>query len=519
MNEGAAAALSSVQDPPEGIPGLWRWVLGALSASLVLIGLAIFITRLLTLASRLHANENFVGGIWIALARYAGHGLLYPPLYDGEHYAGTRYMPLPIVFHAAASQVSGEYLVSGRLLGVVWMAGLLVLLGLILVRIGLPWPLAAGLCALVLTTEVAWLGAKGLRFEALPSGLSLAALEIARSQTGRRWLALAATLCTAALFAKLSAVVAPIAILAWLIWRRREDVPPFLLVLFATSGLALAAGQLASGGRMLPVVSESILVQPATGGLLDGVSWLVWFAAKMANPALVLVPLALAGMLLAIARGRPSLYDIALGVALVVSIIVLRDSGAGYNHLLDVLVLLTICAAQLHVRARSERRGLDVVAPIALALAVSLVGVGWLAGHLPRAAAQWAAGREAPDAARLLAAELGPGLRILSEDPYVPVAMGQDPVVMDPYLLARLADAHPDWYGDLVARVERQEFVVVVLMRRLDTRAAPNRYGERIFGPGVYDALLRQYRFERVVSGRYHLYVPRQAGDTAEVEP
>lgn len=513
MNEGAAAA-PSIPDRPQGTPGLRRRLLGAVSASLVLVALAILVTRLLTLASRLHANENFVGGIWIALARYAGHGLLYPPLYDGEHYAGTRYMPLPIVFHAAASQLSGEYLVSGRLLGVVWMAGLLVLLGLVLVRIGAPWPLAVGLCALLLTTEVAWLGATGLRFEALPTGLSLAALEIARSQTGRRWLALAAIVCSAALFAKLSAVVAPIAILAWLIWRRREDVLPFMLVFCATSALALVATQLASGGRMLPVLTGSILVQPATGGLVDGASWLVWYAANMATPALVLIPFALAAVILAVARRRLSIYDTALGIALVVSIVVLRDSGAGYNHLLDVLVLLTVCAAQLHLRARSERREFARIAPIALALAVSLAGVAWLAGDLPRAAARWATGRDVPDAARQLAAELGPGLRILSEDPYVPVAMGQDPVVMDPYLVARLADVHPDWYGDLVGRVERQEFAVVVLMRGLETRAAPDRYGERIFGAGVFDALLRRYQFDRVVSGRYHLYLPRQAGES-----
>lgn len=487
-----------------------RNVVAALSLLLGATGLAIVLARLLTLATRLHANENFVGGIWIALAHYAGRGVLYPPLFDGEHYGGTRYMPLPIVLHAAASVLSGEYLVSGRLLGVLYMAGLLVLLGWILVRIGLPAIPALVLSAFVLTTEVAWIGAAGLRFEALPTGLSLAAVEVARSRPGRRWLAIAATLCCAALFAKLSAVVAPVTIVAWLAWRRRADLGPFLLVFAATSALALVLSQLASGGRMLPVVTETILAQPPSGGLMGGISALVSFAATMARPILLLVPLAVAGLLLAALRDGPSIYDVALGVALASTVVVLSDRAAGYNHLLDLVVLVTVVAAELWVRSSSsEHKELAAIVPVALALAVSLVAVGWLSAHLPAAARSWIRGAQATDAAALLARELGPGVEILSEDPYVPVALGQDPVVLDPYLLARLSSRQPGPYGALVERVERAEFAVVVLMRRLDARAAPRRYGERIFGAGVYRALQQRYRFDRLVGGRYFLYVPR----------
>ena len=50
-------------------------------------------------ASHLHDRYGalHVQGAWMALARYANEGVLYPPLYDGQRYGGTRWMPLPII--------------------------------------------------------------------------------------------------------------------------------------------------------------------------------------------------------------------------------------------------------------------------------------------------------------------------------------------------------------------------------------------------------------------------------------
>ena len=57
-----------------------------------------------------------VQGIWMALARYAHDGTLYPPLFDGVRFGGTRYMPLPIVLNAAASRAD-------RRVSDVWQSG------------------------------------------------------------------------------------------------------------------------------------------------------------------------------------------------------------------------------------------------------------------------------------------------------------------------------------------------------------------------------------------------------------
>ena len=54
-----------------------------------------------------HFSDDYrvthVQGVWIAAAESARAGRLYPPLFDGEHYAGTRYMPLPILLNALAA--------------------------------------------------------------------------------------------------------------------------------------------------------------------------------------------------------------------------------------------------------------------------------------------------------------------------------------------------------------------------------------------------------------------------------
>ena len=91
----------------------------SLSAALVLTSLAILGAWLLLAA--VHVDDRYkldhVSGARMALAQYANHGTLYPELYDGSFYGGTRFMPLPVLLHAAAAKITGDYLVSGKLLG------------------------------------------------------------------------------------------------------------------------------------------------------------------------------------------------------------------------------------------------------------------------------------------------------------------------------------------------------------------------------------------------------------------
>src|SRR2546423_1627727 len=94
--------------------GVERWLGVGLAAAgvLILSGWAFLAV--------VHADDRYhvgwVEGTHTALARFAAGGDLFPALYDGHVYGGTRFMPGPIVLHAGLALLTGEYLVSGKLI-------------------------------------------------------------------------------------------------------------------------------------------------------------------------------------------------------------------------------------------------------------------------------------------------------------------------------------------------------------------------------------------------------------------
>jgi hypothetical protein len=101
---------------------------------------------------------------------------------------------------------------------------------------------------------------------------------------------------------------------------------------------------------------------------------------------------------------------------------------------------------------------------------------------------------------------------VLSEDPYVPISLGQTPVVLDPFMLPRLADKYPDAIPDLVERIEAHEFDVVVLVQPLEPvdRAW---WSDLDLGIDVARAISREYGFVGRMQG-YYLYEPRAGAAT-----
>ena len=76
-----------------------------------------------------HVDDRYgldhVSGARMALAQYFNDGTLYPELFDGAYYGGTRWMPLPTILHGLLARVTGEFLVAGKLLSYAMMGGLL----------------------------------------------------------------------------------------------------------------------------------------------------------------------------------------------------------------------------------------------------------------------------------------------------------------------------------------------------------------------------------------------------------
>jgi hypothetical protein len=474
------------------------------------LGIAVFASWLVVAAAHLDdAYEvDHVAGGWMALAEYLSHGTLYPRFFDGVHYGGTRYMPLQIALHGGLSRITGEYLVSGKLLVAVLAALLFAVLVVVVRRLGVPWLLAVGLAAGVLVTPAGLYDATAIRGDVLPAALQLVAVALVAERRTTWWLAAAAALCALAFLAKTSALWAPAAILVWLLLRReRREAVLFVGAAAACAGVGLGAAAFASDGRIFENVFGLLGAGP--GPEVHGV-WtkVLSFLETKGDAVWLLLPFAALALLLALRR--PTLYQLSLVAAAVILVVVMTDPGSDFNHLVDVQVLTVVVVAELWALTREPILRLAISAVLVWALAASFVVDLEPQAHAAASALVHRT-HDPRYAKEPLAGRIGPGDDILSEDPYVPVAMGHLPVVLDPFMLLRVLDRHPELRRGLVGRIDRREFDEVVLIVPLDPNAP--RWRTLHFGPDVARAIDRSYELAAQV-GRYWLYRPRKLSAT-----
>ncbi|HYZ78783.1 MAG TPA: hypothetical protein VE596_15570 [Gaiellaceae bacterium] len=444
----------------------------------------------------------------MALARYVNEGLVYPPLYDGTVFGGTRFMPLQFVLHGGVARLTGEYLVSGKLLAYAAAALLLSLTFELARRLSRSTTIALGLVAAILVTPAGLLAATSIRGDALPVALQLGAVTLA-IRPSRRATTAAGLVSAVAILCKSSALWGPAAIVLWLSIHERGRLPLFIGGFAGALGGGLALFESLSSGRM----SENIIGLSSAGldGPLsivqDGSHKFVSYAERYANAMWLLIPLALVGLLIALVRRRPTVYHFCFLVALPLVIAELADTGVSWNHLIDIEVLTAILVAELCGSATEGRP---------LAEAVVLVTLIWGIGtafqlqerHDVADAARALVGRSSKYEPRPLAEELEGSNAILSEDPYIPVSLNQDPIVLDPFMLLRTLRDHPQWSADLLRKIERHRFTSIVLVRRLDP--ADRWWRDYHFGSRVAKAVANNYRLERQ-TGRYWVYSPNSA--------
>lgn len=479
-------------------------------AGIVCVGALILLASWLALAL-IHIDDRYAvtgtSSVWMGLAHYAHHGVLFPPPFDGEHVAGTRYMPLPVVLHGGIADITGEYLFSGKLLGLLSGVGLGSLLVLALRKVGTTTWLALALTAVVLSSPVGLIATTGLRHEAIPTGFQLAAVLTVLSSDRRRSLALAALLCALAVMAKLTAITAPIAIGIWLVWRRPRDGAAFVAA-FGVLTISLFAVVTAwSGGR----IWTNLLELGSVGvGLSDALTIPTRFLAHLSaqQGLLLLVPIAL--LALAAGRrtgvgGRPSLPQLCLLVAVPLTLAIYTDRGSDYNHLLDLGVMMALVVGEATVRPTLSRSLGQNLAPVLAATLVVSMGVTFAVGP----------GIDVALAARHILGDQRAGMydptpldgilrsddEILSDTAYVPLSLGQQPIVLDPFMFNRIAEHHPEVVQAIAERVERQQFDAIVLQFPVDGMSFPAFFGPSDNGADVTAAISNRYRLELVVPG------------------
>jgi hypothetical protein len=484
-------------------------VLSAVAAAAALAWLAIALVHLDD-----RERVGHVQGAWMSLARYLNDGVLYPPVFDGERYGGTRWMPLGIVLHAGAARLAGGELVGGKALTVtltVLLAGLAVLA---LRRLRCPWPVAAALVVAVLASSAGLFTTTTVGGDVLPVALQVGALILVitagADPPARRLLVAAGVLAGLAPLAKLTAGWALLAILSRLAATGRWRALRFFLSAAAGTLLAgVAVALVASGGRLWDSVGRFAFAGgTGLGALARAPNQVVHNLAEFAPGVLAVLPLALAAVLLARSWRGLSVSDWALLWAVLALLVAYTDIGTGLNQLLDVLVLGVLVAAQLPDRlaagagAASRTAGTAV---LALAAAVAL-GVGAVVSLVPalRTAAD-VVRHGHPLATVPLADDIAPGDTLLSEDPYAAVAHGRHPVVLDAFMVRRLDELEPELIDPLIAWIEAAAFDHILLLEDLERADWWERYH---FGPRVADAIRHAYRPAGVRDG-YLVYRPR----------
>jgi hypothetical protein len=464
------------------------------------------------LIALVHSNDLYgidhVAGVWVALARYVNEGILYPPLYDGTKFGGTRFMPLQFVLHAGLARMTGEYVASANLLAHTCAAILLALTFLIARRLSSSTSLALGLVAAILVTETAHKTVFALRGDTLPVALQLGAVTLATRLS--RWPIVGASLlCALAVLSKFSAVWAAVAITLWLAARHRRGLMLFLVSLVVFLGIGLTLFELWSRGRMLDnVVALSFAgVGGGIGLVLTAPKTFIALSEQSAAAIWLLVPLALIGLVSAVYRRRPTIYHLSFLIALLVVVVELSDIGAYRNHLIDFEVLTTILVADVCGTSSGLWNWL-ILRPIALVTLIVAIGAS-----LPREwpvvtdAVQTLAGQGLSDQKKQITNDLDATDVLLSEDPYVPVSLGQDPTVLDAFMLLRILRHHPAWEAQLVRRIDHRRFTKIVLLEPLNLDDPWFQKGS--FGPAVVNAMARNYRLTRIVAG-YWIYAPKR---------
>jgi hypothetical protein len=459
-------------------------------------------------------NVGWVEGSRMALAKSAGSGDLFPPLYDGHRYGGTRFMPVPILLHAGVAHFTDEYLISGKILAYVSTGLLLGLSFVVLRRMGLRAPAAAALTGGILATRPGLLAATTVQGDSLSVLFQLGAVALIGSSKERRSTLLAAGLCTLAIASKLSAVWAPLAIFLWLLIRDRRRALPFLgaLVLLLVATFALL--QIVTDGRLLTNLAE--LTFAGVGGISDILRSplrLLELVIDGAPVLLILAPFALFGEPLIAGRSGLSIFYIGLLTAILSLLVILSDRGTPHNHLLDVTVLTFIVVGRVwSLSARGEPSRAPLPSLVAVAV---LFGVGASAVVVVRPDLQAAVGSvfeeqdPSTDDHAELAGEVGPHDALLAEDPYVPISLGRTPVVLDAWVLLRLTRSHPEWVADLAERIQDHAFDKIVLVYPITFEAW---YRELHFGPLVSEAIRENYRLAGRLAG-YYVYVPGEPDD------
>ena len=469
-----------------------------------LVLLAWLVTAAANLDSPLHLKH--VSGAWIAMSHWATQGVYYPPLEFDGHFGGSRFGPLAVALQAGAHRLFDDPIVGPKLLHVFYMAALMAGLWMLLGPLRLAGHTRLLLAVLPLCTGIGWAAGLTIRHDALATALQVWAVALIARQTKPATLGivLAAALTGLAFLSKASALWGAAACFFWLVFAAPKRLALFIPAWWAVVGVGLLLIEHFSGGHFSENMRVCLFPDKAAGadGSLAKSAYRVMLILIVEPVLWVALPLGVLGAWL----GRKQAPSIAWSCLFVVlmSAYLMTKAGIDANHLIDLVAIaslgtgLWLSAMRDWRQAQSEPasstvatsregwRGI-VSAVLLIACAASFAGPdrptgpwGKRVGQVSAAAADLAGVRPIVSAEQRVRDQIGPGEQVLSFNPMVPVLLGEDPVVVDPWMLRIYFADHPESEAGFAKRIAEREFDACVFGIKVgpDLDYHPQHFGE-----------------------------------------
>ncbi len=460
-------------------------------------------------------------GVWIAHAWDFYQGELYRPLWDSEGYGGSRYMPLFFMLLAGMMGLIDNPSTAGAILNL--LIAFCFLLGLIrlMERSRVPLLVAvpmAGLACFSISFQLLHLEVRG---DLLAGFLNLAGLGFAvqglRKPAPHTWVLM--SLCfTFAWLSKLSMVFGVAAFSLYLIRNGRVRAGCSLfLITFSLCGFFWEVLQAASGGR----IEDSFFACLWGGG-----SWKYsllapwWFLkASIMDPFFIMIVGAAVWTLRVVKALRGTFAELYFWLTLVGTVLLFTSPGIDTNHLIDLLAAALWVLACAWRQSHEQRYPTTLILPLLMlgTLLTWIPGVPSIAGHLTQTGKP--SFKHLEGIVQTLPWNSSP---VLSENPLLPILLGERSYMLDAFTLRVLAEKNPEIMKSLFRQLDQKFFKGVILthwqpvsqefplegMARQKGWDGKAFYGNVHFPKRFLSRLKMNYKLAYVASP-YYVFVPK----------
>ncbi|MDA1110804.1 MAG: hypothetical protein O3A78_13490 [Nitrospinae bacterium] len=462
-------------------------------------------------------------GVWAALANDFAEGVFYRPVFDDTGYGGTRYMPLFFVLYGILISYFNDPVLSGLLLSLSTIVFLDWGSYVLLRQLGIKKNFALAFTFLVHASIAFQLLTLEFRGDFLAAGLNVWGIVFALKHlrtNSRGHLTLSAVFFTGAIFTKFTTIGGLVTIAFLFLIQKKKSSAITLTGLTAVTTLGLLFGVNEwSHGKALASFQACAL-----GGfnLTYALKTPLWFLTVIVQDPFFLALLGLAIYLvtMTLTAQCKSFITLYFCFTLVSTFLIFSSPGTDSNHLIDLLIAcILVTASQFQTNQKFS-------SAYNLYFLFTVIGIlfMWIPGTLSIKDHIESVGRPTRTTIQTLAEKLGPeNKNILSENPLVPLLMGQRPFVLDAFSLRLLAQKSPVVHEDFIRRLKDQFFEAIILldwsgapldqledaMEKHSSLGVDRFYGEVHFPPGFLDLMKKHYALS-FVERPFVIYKPKK---------